>query len=104
MQMMLGIQEEHVTAWWTTLGLGVVLIVAVIVLLSLLVSFVKDIDTNVRETWDTATRLASNTATTWMLQQTATRVGDLGNEVDRHIEALSGAGGGRSARGGRRRR
>jgi len=101
---MLALQQEHITAWWTTLGLGVVLIVAVIVLLSLLVSFVKDIDTNVRETWDTATRLASNTATTWMLQQTATRVEDLGNEVDKHIQALSGLGGGRSARGGRRRR
>jgi len=98
------IQEEHVTAWWTTLGLGVVLVVAVIVLLSLLVSFVKDIDINVRETWDTATRLASNTATTWMLQQTATRVEDLGNEVDRHVQALSGAGGNGTARGGRRRR
>ena len=98
------IQEEHVTAWWTTLGLGVVLIVAVIVLLSLLVSFVKDIDINARETWDTATRLASNTATTWMLQQTATRVEDLGNEVDRHVQALSGAGGNGTARGGRRRR
>jgi hypothetical protein len=101
---MLAIQEEHVTVWWTTLGLGVVLVVAVIVLLSLLVSFVKDIDTNVRETWDTATRLAANTATTWMLQQTATRVEDLGSEVDKHIQALSGASGGGAARGGRRRR
>ncbi len=102
--MQLAIQEEHVTIWWTTLGLGVVLVVAVIVLLSLLVSFVKDIDTNVREVWDTATRLASNTATTWMLQQTATRVEDLGNEVDMHVRALASVGGDRSARGGRRRR
>ena len=101
---MLALQEEHVAAWWTTLGLGVVLVVAVIVLLSLLVSFVKDIDINVRDTWDTATRLASNTATTWMLQQTATRVEDLGNEVDKHVQTLSSEGGGRSASGGRRRR
>jgi hypothetical protein len=99
---MLGLQEEHVTVWWTTLGLGLVVVIAVIVLLSLLVALVKDIDTNVREVWDTATRLAANTATTWMLQQTATRVEDLGREVDRHVELLS-AGGGR-ARGGRRRR
>ena len=101
---MLALQEEHVTIWWTTLGLGVVLVVAVIVLLSLLVALVKDIDTNVRETWDTATRLAANTATTWMLQQTATRVEELGTEVDRHVQALSSAGGGGPARGGRRRR
>ena len=99
---MFGLQEEHVTVWWTTLGLGVVVIVAVIVLLSLLVSLVKDIDVNVREVWDTATRLAANTATTWMLQQTATRTEDLSNEVDRHLELLEGTGGG--GRGGRRRR
>lgn len=103
--MLLAIQEEHVTIWWTVLGLGLVLVIAVIVLLSLLVALVKDIDINVRETWDTATRLAANTATTWMLQQTATRVEDLGTEVDNHIQALANMGGGRmSAAGGRRRR
>ena len=103
--MLLAIQSEHVTIWWITLGLGLVLIIAVIVLLSLLVALVKDIDVNVRETWDTATRVAANTATTWMLQQTATRVEDLGAEVDNHIRALANVGGGRmSAAGGRRRR
>ena len=101
---MFALQEEHVTIWWTTLGLGLVVVVAVIVLLSLLVALVKDIDVNVREVWDTATRLAANTATTWMLQQTATRVEELGNEVDQHIQALSAAGRTGAARGGRRRR
>ncbi len=99
---MLGLQEEHVTIWWVTLGLGVVVIIAVIVLLSLLVALVKDIDVNVREVWDTATRLAANTATTWMLQQTATRVEDLSTEVDNHLELLA-ASGGRPV-GARRRR
>ena len=103
LSMLLAIQEEHVTIWWVTLGLGLVLIVAVIVLLSLLVALVKDIDVNVRETWDTATRLAANTATTWMLQQTATRVEDLSTEVDRHVQALATAGGGRVSAGRRRR-
>ena len=102
MQLLLAIQEEHVTIWWVTLGLGLVLVVAVIVLLSLLVALVKDIDVNVREVWDTATRFAANTATTWMLQQTATRVEDLSTEVDRHVQLLSG--GGAAMAGGRRRR
>ena len=103
MMVLFAIQEEHVTIWWVTLGLGLVLVVAVIVLLSLLVALVKDIDINVRETWDTATRLAANTATTWMLQQTATRVEDLSTEVDNHIRALAETGG-RVSAGGRRRR
>ncbi len=105
MTLMFALQEEHVTIWWVTLGLGLVLVIAVIVLLSLLVALVKDIDVNVREVWDTATRFAANTATTWMLQQTATRVEGLSAEVDNHIRALGNMGGGRmSAAGGRRRR
>ncbi len=90
---MFALQEEHVTIWWTTLGLGLVVIIAVIVLLSLLVSLVKDVDVNVREVWDTATRVAANTATTWMLQQTASRAEDLGNEVQKHVDLLAGTGG-----------
>ena len=69
--------------------------IAVIVLLSLLISFVDDIDVNVQDVWDTATRLAANTATTWMLQQTAVRTEDLVNEIQRHNELLAAQGGGR---------
>lgn len=90
---LLALQSEHVTFWWITLGMGAVVIVAVIVLLSLLVSFVDDIDRNLKDVWDTATRLAANTATTWMLQQTATRAEELGNEVRRHSDLLAAKGG-----------
>ena len=86
------LQQEHVTFWWITLGMGAVVEIAVIVLLSLLVSFVNDIDVNVREAWETATRLAANTATTWMLQQTGVRTEDLRAEVDRHVEFLASQG------------
>ena len=89
------LQSEHITFWWITLGMGAVVIIAVIVLLSLLVSFVDDIDRNLKDVWDTATRLAANTATTWMLQQTATQTEQLGLEVRRHSELLSAKGGGR---------
>lgn len=90
---LLALQSEHVTFWWITLGMGLVVEIAVIVLLSLLVSFVHDIDRNVRDAWETATRLAANTATTWMLQQTGVRTDDLLNEVERHNELLAAQGG-----------
>ena len=93
--MLMALQSEHVTFWWITLGMGAVVVVAVIVLLSLLVSFVDDIDRNLKDVWDTATRLAANTATTWMLQQTAARAEELGAEVSRHSELLAARGGGR---------
>ncbi len=93
MSPVVALAQEHITMWWVTLGLGVVVIIAVVVLLSLLVAFVDDIDKNVREIWDTATRLAANTATTWMLQQTTVRTAELDAEVQRHAQLLNAQGG-----------
>ena len=94
MNPVLALASEHITFWWITLGLGLVVIVAVIVLLSLLSSFVHDIDRNVKDTWDTATTLARNTATTWMLNQTATLTEELDEEVGRHADLLADLSGG----------
>jgi hypothetical protein len=77
---LLALQSEHVTFWWITLGMGAVVVV-------------DDIDRNLKDVWDTATRLAANTATTWMLQQTAARTEELGNEVRRHSDLLAAKGG-----------
>jgi hypothetical protein len=85
------VAREHVTFWWVTLGLGAVVISAVILLLALLITFVDDIDKNVREVWDTATRVAQNTATTWMLNQAGSLTADLRNEVRKHAELFEAA-------------
>ncbi|MDQ6798622.1 MAG: hypothetical protein M3011_11515 [Actinomycetota bacterium] len=92
---MIGLASEHLTFWSITLGLGAVVISAVILLLFLLVQLVKDIDVNVRETWETATRVAQNTSTTWMLNQTTSLTADLRDEVQRHADLLNAAAGGR---------
>lgn len=92
MRMILALQREHVTFWWITLGMGAVVAAVVVVLLSLLVSLVKTIDANVKETWDTATRVARNTATTWMLKNTAGLGEDLRDETRRHAELLGANG------------
>ncbi len=89
--MLADVAREHITFWWVTLGLGAVVISAVILLLSLLVVFVDDIDKNVREAWDTATRVAQNTATTWMLNQAGSLTADLRNEVRKHAELFEAA-------------
>lgn len=92
------VAREHVTFWWITLGLGAVVISAVILLLALLVTFVDDIDKNVREVWDTATRVAQNTATTWMLNQAGSLTADLRNEVRKHAELFEAAAAAESGR------
>ncbi|MDQ4131646.1 MAG: hypothetical protein M3179_00195 [Actinomycetota bacterium] len=90
---MLAVASEHLSFWSITLGLGAVVLSAVILLLTLLVQFVNDIDNNVMEAWETATRVAQNTATTWMLTQATSLTADLRDEVRRHADMLAAAGG-----------
>ena len=91
-QMILALQREHITFWWITLGMGAMVAAVVVVLLSLLVSLVETIDANVKVTWDTATRVARNTATTWMLNQTAGLGEELRDETRRHALLLGSNG------------
>ncbi len=85
---MLGYTSQQLSFWTIALGMGVVVEAAVIVLLSMLVSLVKDIEQNVDDVWSTAILVARNTATTWMLGQTAVATADLGTEVGLHAQLL----------------
>ena len=80
--------DSQMTFWTIALGMGLVVEAAVIVLLSLLISLVGDIERNVDDVWSTAILVARNTATTWMLGQTAVATADLGTEVGLHAELL----------------
>ena len=85
----LALASEHTTFWWITLGLGAVVISAVILLLFLLELYVRDLDEGVQRVWDMAARVATQTATTWMLPKTVELVGELGDEVQRHVDFLT---------------
>ena len=86
--MTIGYTSQQLSFWTIALGMGVVVEAAVIVLLSMLVSLVKDIERNVDDVWATAILVARNTATTWMLGQTAVATADLGTEVGMHAQLL----------------
>ncbi|MGH9276853.1 MAG: hypothetical protein ACRD12_01900 [Acidimicrobiales bacterium] len=92
--MIADVASDHQAMWWITLGLGVVVMSAAILLLQLLVVFVKDIDTAVDSAWEEAGGVATQTATTWMLNDTVSLVGELRDETDRHARALTAAAGG----------
>jgi len=81
--------DEHIQFWWITLGLGAVVISAVILLLFLLELYVRDLEAGVQRVWDMAARVATQTATTWMLPKTVELVGELGDEVQRHVDFLA---------------
>jgi hypothetical protein len=75
--------------WWITLGVGVVVAVVVVVLLQRLLRAVERIEHNVVALWQTATTVARNTATTWLLGDTATALDQLKAEALRHDALLS---------------
>ncbi len=89
MGLTLALASEHETFWWITLGLGAVVISAVILLLFLLELYVRDLAAGVQRVWDMAARVATQTATTWMLPKTVELVDELGNEVQRHVDFLT---------------
>ena len=76
--------------WWLTLGLGLVVAVVAWILLHTLYVSVKRIDSNVRGVWETATRVAANTATTWLLAATPEAVSILAQELQEHDRLVSG--------------
>jgi sensor histidine kinase YesM len=75
--------------WWLTLGLGLVVAVVAWILLHMLYVSVKRIDSSVRGAWETATRVAANTATTWMLASTPEAVRTLDKELQEHDRLIS---------------
>ncbi len=80
--------DQQMAFWTIALGMGLVVEAAVIVLLSMLISLVSDIERNVDDVWATAILVARNTATTLMLGQTAVATADLANEVGLHAQLL----------------
>ncbi|MGH4022908.1 MAG: hypothetical protein ACRDT0_27480 [Pseudonocardiaceae bacterium] len=82
---------ETQTFWWITLVVGLAVAVVVVMLLQLLLVAVIRIERNVIVLWNTATTVARNTATSWLLGNTATTLEELRDEALRHDALLSGA-------------
>ncbi|HHC09013.1 MAG TPA: hypothetical protein ENK55_09890 [Actinobacteria bacterium] len=74
--------------WQVALGIGLVVAAVVWLLLHLLYRQVVRIDDGLALIWQRGKELAANTATTWMLGQTARLLDELRQEVFRHDEAF----------------
>jgi hypothetical protein len=75
--------------WWITLVVGLVVALVVVALLQLLLKAVERIEHNVIELWQTATTVARNTATTWLLGETANTLDEIKVEALRHDALLT---------------
>ncbi|MGH9070500.1 MAG: hypothetical protein ACRDX8_04890 [Acidimicrobiales bacterium] len=76
-------------AWWIAIGVGAAVVLVVIVLLSLLTAFVKDVDERVEDALDTAGRVAVNTSGTSELVETLNLTNDLKVETQKHADLLT---------------
>ena len=76
------------TYWAITLGLGLVVILAAVVLLQIFLNQVHRIERGAHAIWATGKQVARNTATTWMLGKVSGRLDRLTAEALRHDEFL----------------
>ena len=91
-----GYTAEEITYWWVAIGVGFVVVLVVILLLSTLISLVKIIDNGVVDVRDTLRAITGNTANTSLIPETATQVDAvLAEGLQHHLfltRALTGSG------------
>lgn len=86
--MVLALAAQEVTFWQAILVVGAVVIVAVIALLSLLLSFVGSIETSIQRLWNVAQGVAGNTANIKVALAVADSLDEIAAEAGRHARLL----------------
>lgn len=76
--------------WWLALGLGLIVAVVAIVVLQIFLIQVHRIERGAGEVWQAGKEVARNTATTWLLNETSSRLDELIDEAGRHKRLLRG--------------
>lgn len=79
-----GFHFSEITFWYVALGIGFVVVLVVIALLTLLLRLVQDIDNGVIGVRDTLHRVSGNTSATYLIAETASGVDDVLNEGLQH--------------------
>ncbi|MGH3908101.1 MAG: hypothetical protein ACRDTE_28560 [Pseudonocardiaceae bacterium] len=91
-----GYTPEEIVYWWVAIGVGFVVVLVVILLLSVLISLVKIIDRGVVNVRDTLRAITGNTQHTTLIPETAEGVDAvLAEGLQHHLfltRALTGAG------------
>ena len=80
------------SAWWLTLGLGLVVAVVAVALLETFYRKIRAVEAGTLAIWNIGKEVARNTATTWMLGVTSKKLDALTAEALRHDAFLREAG------------
>ncbi len=86
--MVVALAAQEITFWQVLLALGAVVLVAVIALLSLLLSFVRSIETSVHGLGGVAQGVAGNTAHIKIALAVADSLDEIADEAGRHARLL----------------
>ncbi len=87
--MIIALDSQEKVLWYIALGIGAVVICVVIVLLTLLMRLVQDIEVGVDSLWTVTKRMAQNTTGLYQLAGTGSVLRALREELLRHDELLS---------------
>lgn len=91
-----GYTAEEIVYWWVAIGVGFVVVLVVVLLLSVLISLVKIIDRGVVDVRNTLQAITGNTANTSLIPVTAERVDSvLAEGLQHHLfltRVLTGSG------------
>jgi len=87
---LLGVDSDEKVLWQIALGMGLVVIIVVIALLTLLHRLVREIDNSVYSLWTVTKRLAQNTTGLYQLAGTGSVLRALREELIRHDKLLAG--------------
>ncbi len=85
---LLGVGSDEKVLWGVALGIGLVVIVVVIALLTFLSRLVADIDAGVDSLWTVTKRMAQNTTGLYQLAGTGSVLRALREELIRHDKLL----------------
>jgi len=87
--MFLAVNADDKTLWLVALGMGLVVIIVVIALLTLLHRLVREIDNSVYSLWTVTKRVAQNTTGLYQLAGTGSVLRALREELIGHDRLLS---------------
>ena len=88
----LAVSQDAKALWLITLGMGLVVILVVIALVTLLSKLVRDIEVGVDSLWTVTKRMAQNTTGLYQLAGTGSILRALREELIRHDKLLSEPG------------
>jgi hypothetical protein len=88
MTIVLALAREEITFWQIALGIGLVVVIVVIALLSFLLALVRDIDAGAKGVLNTAANVMGNTSLIAKLGTTAKALEEIKQEALRHDALL----------------